>query len=213
MRSYRCGVEQSVSAGALSLLRGSYRGLSRSQLRARAVRFAEDLSQILYKIQVQIGGRYLLLHDFQGAFLVRRRLSAFGTNGSCPTRGDSSYVRTTSREPSRAREGWNAFAPLEYSEHSGEPRNSAVLQERTIRGNSRQGPNITVTQGNQLRNKLSFYRILNRAPPPAGREILRAKPLILTKGEKGRKEKKKLVRSGDCSRDPRPLDAVLSTRD
>lgn len=37
-----------------------------------------------------------------------------------------------------------------------------------VRGNSRPGPNITVTQGNQLRNKLSFYRILNPRPASGG---------------------------------------------
>lgn len=63
-----------------------------------------------------------------------------------------------------------------------------------IRGNSRQGPNITVTQGNQLRNKLSFYRILNRAL------LLRRGVEFKGQSLSSSRKEKYLVRPGDCSR-------------
>lgn len=79
LRSYRCGVEQSVSAGALSLLRGSHRGLSRSQLRVRAVCFTKGKPDFVRYRQLESEHKYksvegisVFVQDFQGNVLYGR---------------------------------------------------------------------------------------------------------------------------------------------
>lgn len=177
MRSYRCGVEQSVSAGALSLLRGSsYRGSPRD----RATRASPAV------------------------FLCVRVRACVSLEGNCAALGYLSLVWISS---SRGRDGRVSRTEVRRASRiSGEEEAGAAGHDNRRdddrpRRSSPGARTFTTTQGNQLRNKLSFYRILRIAPRAlprrgAGSKGERAFPPRIAKGRKDP------ARSGRRSRSP-----------
>lgn len=110
------------------------------------------------RIQVQIwNGGYLLL-DFSFFFCKSARLytSTFGGRRLC---GTEKVTRVTSRMETRRESLSGSPGRKGKGEMSAA---SAAIPARDL--------TFTVTQGNQLRNKLSFYRILNRVLP-SGRDV------------------------------------------